>query len=297
MDIFASLVINGLSLFSIFLLIALGLNITFGLMGVINFAHGEFLMLGAYTTYFLQKLFQPIFGDWTYFLSIPVAFIVCAALGLLLEATLIRRLYGNPFASILTTWGVSLILQQAVRNIFGASDVDVLTPQILQGGFQITANITLPWARVFLFAIALGTLAAMAVLLYRTRPGRQVQAVLQNRPMAACLGIPTKKMDAWTFAYGTGLAGVAGTAVALLGSIGPSTGQHYIIDSFLVVVLGGVGSLGGTVAGALFMGFFNPVLEYFTSASMGKVLLFIGIIIFLLRKSNGLVSRQTRALD
>ena len=266
-------------------------------MGVINFAHGEFLMLGAYTTYFLQKLFQPIFGDWTYFLSIPVAFIVCAALGLLLEATLIRRLYGNPFASILTTWGVSLILQQAVRNIFGASDVDVLTPQILQGGFQITANITLPWARVFLFAIALGTLAAMAVLLYRTRPGRQVQAVLQNRPMAACLGIPTKKMDAWTFAYGTGLAGVAGTAVALLGSIGPSTGQHYIIDSFLVVVLGGVGSLGGTVAGALFMGFFNPVLEYFTSASMGKVLLFIGIIIFLLRKSNGLVSRQTRALD
>jgi urea transport system permease protein len=296
-DVLVSLLINGFSLFSIYLLIALGLNITFGMMGVINFAHGEFLMLGAYTTYFLQQILQSTLGDFTYFLSIPLAFVVCATLGLGLEALLIRRLYGNPFASILTTWGVSLILQQLVRDIFGPSNVDVVTPHIFSGGFALSPSLTLPWARLFLFAIAMVTLAILGYVLYRTRAGRQVQAVLQNRSMAGCLGIPTKRMDAMTFAFGTGIAGVAGTAVELLGSIGPSTGQHYIVDSFLVVVLGGVGSLGGTVAGALLMGFASPALEYFTNSSMGKVLLFIGIIIFLLKKPNGLITRQSRVLD
>ena len=297
MEVYFSQLINGLSLGSIFLLIALGLNITFGMMGVINFAHGEFLMVGAYTTYLMQKVILPGAPDLAFFLAIPAAFAVAAMLGWGTERALVRHLYGNPFGGILATWGLSLILQQAARNIFGAPNVEVITPAVLHGGVPLFGSFTVPVARLFIFVIAGLALAAMGWFVYRTRLGRQIQAVMQSRPMAGALGINTKRIDTLTFAVGSGLAGVAGTMVTLLGSIGSSTGQNYIVDSFLVVVLGGVGSLAGTVAGSVMMGFFSPFLEYFTTASMGKVLLFIVIILFLTFRSEGLVPRKTRALD
>lgn len=297
MEVFASQVINGLSLGSIYLLIALGLNITFGMMGVINFAHGEFLMVGAYSTYLMQTLILPANRDLAFFLAIPVAFGVAGVLGWATERLLVRHLYGNPFEGILATWGLSLILQQAARNIFGAPNVEVTTPSILQGGLQLFDKVQIPVARLFIFVVSGLALAAMAWFIYRTRQGRQIQAVMQSRPMAGAMGIHTKRIDTLTFFLGSGLAGVAGSMVTLLGSIGSSTGQNYIVDSFLVVVLGGVGSLGGTVAGSAMMGFAGPFLEYFTNASMGKVILFILIILFLTYRSEGLIPRKTRALD
>lgn len=289
--------VTGLSLASVFLLVALGLNITFGMMGVINFAHGEFLMVGAYTTYFIQKTLLPILGDGAFFIAIPAAFLVAGLLGLLTEKSLIRHLYTNPFGGILATWGLSLVLQQAARNIFGAANVDVVTPGILSGGWALTEGIQIPTTRIFIFLIALGVLGGMAWFIYKTALGRQIQAVMQHRPMAGAMGINTARVDTLTFTLGSGIAGVAGVLVTLLGSIGSATGQNYIMDSFLVVVLGGVGSLAGTVAGAALMGFASPFLEYFTNASMGKVILFILIIFFLHSRSEGMIPRKTRALD
>lgn len=297
MEVFFSQLINGLSLGSVFLLIALGLNITFGMMGIINFAHGEFLMIGAYSTFIIQKLLMPTFGDAAFFLALPAAFLMAGLIGFLVEISLIRFLYGNPFGSILTTWGLSLILQQAARNLFGASNVDVAAPKILAGGFEILPGIQVPFSRLFILTVALAALGAMAWFIYRTRFGRQIQAVMQLRPMAGCMGINTKRIDTLTFTIGSGLAGVAGAMVTLLGSIGPATGQNYILDSFLVVVLGGVGSLAGTVAGSVMMGFTGPFLEYFTNTSMGKVILFALVIVFLHYKSEGLIARRSRALD
>jgi urea transport system permease protein len=295
MEIFASQLVNGLSLASIFLLVALGLNITFGMMGITNFAHGEFLMIGAYTSNILQVL-VPDHSDIAYFVSIPAAFATAGLAGWISEKLLIRQLYGNPYGSILATWGLSLILQQLARNLFGASNVDVSTPALLKGGFLI-GSLQIPYARLFIFMVALAALGGMAFLIYKTRLGRQMQAVMQLRPMASCMGINTRRIDTLTFVLGSGLAGIAGSMVALLGSIGPSTGQNYIIDSFLVVVLGGVGSLSGTLVGALMMGFASPFLEYFTNASMGKVILFALIILFLNRRPEGLVVRRSRNLD
>jgi urea transport system permease protein len=295
MVILITQLINGLSLGSIFLLIALGLNITFGMMGITNFAHGEFLMLGAYASHLLQVLMPGAPGA-AYFLSIPLAFAAAGLAGWLAEFLLIRRLYGNPYGSILATWGLSLILQEFARNVFGASNVNVTTPEILKGGFT-AAEIQIPHTRVFIFCVSLAILAGMALILRKSRAGRQIQAVMQLRPMAGCMGINTRRVDTLTFAFGSGLAGIAGSMVALLGSIGPSTGQNYIVDSFLVVVLGGVGSLAGTVSGALVMGFISPFLEYFTGASIGKVCLFIFIILCLNGKPDGLVPRRTRSLD
>lgn len=301
MEVIVTQLITGLSLGSVFLLIALGLNITFGMMGVINFAHGEFLMIGAYCTYFLQKLFLTLWPgigpDVGYFLAIPLAFVVAAGIGWLTEKTLVSRLYGNPFGGILATWGLSLVLQQAARNIFGANNVDVATPKLLSGGLELTSTLQIPTTRIFIFLVAAAVLALMAWFIYRTAPGRQIQAVMQHRPMAAAMGINTRKVDTRTFALGSGIAGVAGSLVALLGSIGSGTGQNYIVDSFLVVVLGGVGSLAGTIAGSAMMGFASPVLEYITNTSMGKVILFALIIVFLHYRSEGLVPRKTRALD
>ena len=297
MEVYVSQMINGLSLGSIFLLIALGLNITFGMMGVINFAHGEFLMVGAYTTFLMQSVILPANHDLAFFIAIPVAFCVSGVLGWVTERLLIRHLYGNPFEGILATWGLSLILQQAARNIFGAPNVEVSTPAFLQGGLVIFDKVEVPAARLFIFVVACLALAGMAWFIYRTRQGRQIQAVMQSRPMAGAMGINTKRIDTMTFFLGSGLAGVAGSMVTLLGSIGSSTGQNYIVDSFLVVVLGGVGSLAGTVVGSAMMGFASPFLEYFTNASMGKVLLFIFIILFLTYRSEGLIPRKTRALD
>ncbi|MDR3172905.1 MAG: urea ABC transporter permease subunit UrtB [Treponema sp.] len=296
MEVFVTQLVNGLSLASIFLLIALGLTITFGMMGIINFAHGEFLMLGAYTAHMLQKIL-PGMGGAAYFIAIPLAFVTAGLAGFITETILIRRLYGNPYGSILATWGLSMILQEFARNVFGASNVDVATPDILKGGLPLLAGIRIPYTRMFIFSVSLAMLLSMAWVLYRSRIGRQIQAVMQIRPMAGCMGINTRRIDTFTFAFGSGLAGIAGTMVALLGSIGPSTGQNYIVDSFLVVVLGGVGSLTGTLYGALLMGFASPFLEYFTSASLGKVILFGLIIVFLNRRPEGIALRNTRSLD
>lgn len=296
-----SQIFNGLSLSSVLLLVGLGLSITFGIMGVINFAHGEFLMVGAYVVYVLQMLLNRFFGPGTagvsFFISVPLSFFVAAFFGFLLEKVLIRFLYGHPYEGILATWGCSLILQQMARNIFGANNVDVASPDWLAGGVEVMPGLQLPYNRLFILALTTLCVIGIYLYLYRTAQGRRMRAVMQNREMSACLGIRTRKVDTYTFALGSGLAGIAGCAVSLLGSIGPSTGQNYIIDAFMVVVLGGTGRLAGTIAGALAMGILNPVFELVSTSSMGKVALFILVILFLQGKPHGLFSLRTRALD
>jgi urea transport system permease protein len=294
-------IFNGLSLSSVLLLIGLGLSITFGIMGVINFAHGEFLMVGAYVVYVLQMLLNKFYGPGAsgvpFLISLPLSFFLAASLGFLLEKVLIRFLYGRPYEGILATWGCSLILQQLARNIFGANNVDVASPNWLAGGVEVMPGLQLPYNRLFILALTTLCVMGIYLYLYRTAQGRRMRAVMQNRDMSACLGIRTRKVDTHTFGLGSGLAGIAGCAVSLLGSIGPSTGQNYIIDAFMVVVLGGTGRLAGTIAGALAMGILNPVFELISTSSMGKVILFIVVILFLQGKPHGLFSLRTRALD
>ncbi|OPY61219.1 MAG: High-affinity branched-chain amino acid transport system permease protein LivH [Syntrophorhabdaceae bacterium PtaU1.Bin034] len=297
MEALLSQLFNGLSLSSILLLVALGLSITFGIMGVINFAHGEYLMVGAYTAYVMQRLSH---GDQTgiyFLLALPIAFVIAYLLGLIVEKFLIRFLYGRPYESILATWGLSLILQQGARSIFGANNVEVTAPHWLQGGIQLLDGFQLPYSRIFILSLAVFAVAGMYFYVNYSSSGRRMRAVMQNRDMSACMGIKTRKVDSLTFAIGSGIAGVAGCAVSLLGSIGPSTGQNYIVDAFMVVVLGGVGSLSGTIAGALMIGLTNPLFEYVTTSSMGKVIVFTLVIIFLQRKPSGLFAIKTRALD
>ena len=297
MDIFAGQLINGLSLSSIFLLLALGLNITFGLMGIINFAHGEFMMIGAYATYAFQKMTLHFLGDLAYFLSIPIAFLTVGIVGFVTERTMVRHLYKNAYGSILATWGLSLVLMQALRLIFGHSNVQIISPALFSQAIPLWGNVQVPVSRLFIFILCLAVMGAIFFLMFKTRFGRLMQAVMQNRPIAACMGINTAKIDTLTFALGSGVAGIAGSAITLLGAVGPEAGQNYIVDCFMVVCLGGIGGVGGTVAGALVMGIANPFIEYATSASMGKVLLFALIIIFLHFKPAGLVPRKTRALE
>lgn len=292
---------NGISLSSILLLIALGLAITFGLMNILNMAHGEFIMIGAYMAYTVQQLFQKflpssVFGYY-FILSLAVAFLVAAAIGWLLETTLIRYLYGRPLDSLLATWGVSLVLQQVARSIFGAPNVAVQAPSWLEGGLAVTAELTLPYKRLFIIALVIICLVSIYLYLYRTRGGRNMRAVMQNRSMASCVGISSRRVDAFGFALGSGLAGIAGCALTLLGPIGPTIGTYYIVDAFMVVVLGGIGKLIGTVAGALGIGVFNTLFEYATSATLGKVIVFTLIIAFLQWKPAGLVTVKSRALD
>ncbi len=296
-EIILSQVFNGLSLSSILLLIGLGLSITFGIMGVINFAHGEFLMIGAYTAYILQKVFVGQNGGIYFLFSLPLAFLVAGGIGFLLEKSLIRFLYGRPYESILATWGLSLILQQMARNIFGANNVEVTAPEWLRGGITLMEGLRLPYNRLFIMAIALLSVAGMYIYLYRSTGGRRMRAVMQNREMSACMGIKTRSVDSLTFSIGCGLAGIAGSAVSLLGSIGPSTGQNYIIDAFMVVVLGGVGNLAGTIAGAVMIGIASPLFEFITTSSMGKVIVFALVIVFLQWKPSGLFALKTRSLD
>ena len=288
---------NGLSLSSILLLAALGLSITFGIMGVINFAHGEFLMIGAYTAYVLQRLFHGQDSGLSFLIALPVAFVAASLIGLVVERFLIRFLYGRPYESILATWGLSLGMQQGARNIFGANNVEVASPPWLQGGIKLMAGLQLPYTRIFIIAITALCVAGMYLYIYYTSGGRRMRAVMQNRDMSACMGVKTRKVDSATFAIGCGLAGIAGCAVSLLGSIGPSTGQNYIVDAFMVVVLGGVGKLSGTIVGALMIGVTNPLFEYVTTSSMGKVIVFTLVIIFLQRKPSGMFALKTRALD
>ena len=289
---------NGLSLGSILLLVSLGLALAFGLMRVINMAHGEFIMIGAYVAYLFQQTLAPILGGvepgiW-FLLALPAAFLVAAALGAVMEVTMIRHLYGRPLDTLLATWGVGLILQQAARSIFGAPNVNVSSPVWLSGGVDIGAGLLLPYKRIFIIALVVVVVVAIYLYLQRTVNGRRLRAVMQNREMASCLGVRSRWVDASTFALGTGLAGVAGVALTQLGSVGPAVGTFYIVDAFMVVVLGGVGRLPGTILAALLIGITNTLLELGTTATVGKVLVLLLIIAFLQWKPSGLATLQTR---
>lgn len=292
-------VFNGISLSSILLLAAIGLAITFGLMGVINMAHGEFLMIGAYTAYVVQNAFASA-APAAFGLYVPVAlvasFIVAAALGLVLERLVICRLYGRTEDSLLVTWGVSLILQQAAKNIFGSANVGVEVPGYMMGSLQI-GNVYLPYTRIWILVIALLALLSVYVLMFRTRWGRNIRAVMQNREMAASLGVNTRLVDGATFAFGCGLAGLAGCTLTWIGLIGYSLGQNYIVNAFMTVVVGGVGSIFGSVFGAGFIGIGQSAFEFLTDASIGQVLIFLCIVILLQFKPKGLFETKNRALE
>jgi urea transport system permease protein len=280
------------------LLIALGLAFAFGLMKVINMAHGELIMVGAYVTYVFQQAFADILGGnelgiW-FLLAIPAAFLVTALLGLVLEVTLIRFLYGRPLDTLLATWGVGLVLQQAARSIFGAPNVQVTSPEWLNGGLTVMPGLLLPYKRLFIIALVIVCVVGIYIHLSRSGSGRRIRAAMQNREMAASLGVATRRVDAMTFALGAGLAGVAGSALTLIGPIGPTIGTVYIVDAFMVVVLGGVGNLLGTVVAAMLIGMFNTLFELGTSASIGKVLVFVMIIAFLQWRPAGILALRTR---
>ena len=295
-----NLLFNGLSLSSIILLASLGLAITFGLMRVINMAHGEFMMIGAYTSYVVQNLLQTWLGnsgaDVGYFLSIIIAFAVTFLIGSLLETLMVSRLYGREIDSLLATWGISLILQQAARTIFGTQGVLVTTPKVLSGSIRI-GKASLSMTRLFIIALVACCLLLVWFLMYRTNFGRQMRAVMQNRSMAQCMGINSRKIDNLTFSIGSGLAGIAGCSIALLGSIDSTVGQNYIVNTFMAVVLGGVGKLLGTVLGSSIIGFSSIGFETMTSSPIAKAIVLLIIIIFLQKKPQGLFTVRSRALD
>jgi len=291
---------SGLSLGSILLLAALGLAITFGLLGVINMAHGEMLMLGAYTTYVVQIMVQryaPGALEFYPLLALPVAFAVSAGVGMALERTVIRHLYGRPLETLLATWGISLILIQAIRLIFGAQNVEVANPAWLSGGIQVLPNLVLPWSRIVIIGFALFVVLLTWLLLNKTRLGLNVRAVTQNRNMAACCGVPTGRVDMLAFGLGSGIAGLGGVALSQIGNVGPDLGQSYIIDSFLVVVLGGVGQLAGSLWAAFGLGIANKLLEPQIGAVLGKILILALIILFIQKRPQGLFALKGRVID
>ncbi|MFS0825167.1 urea ABC transporter permease subunit UrtB [Pseudomonas phoenicis] len=291
---------SGLSLGSILLLAALGLAITFGLLGVINMAHGEMLMLGAYTTYVVQiavQRYAPGALEFYPLLALPVAFAVSATVGMALERTVIRHLYGRPLETLLATWGISLILIQAIRLAFGAQNVEVANPAWLSGGIQVLPNLVLPWSRIVIIGFALCVVLLTWLLLNRTRLGLNVRAVTQNRNMAACCGVPTGRVDMLAFGLGSGIAGLGGVALSQVGNVGPDLGQSYIIDSFLVVVLGGVGQLAGSLWAAFGLGIANKLLEPQIGAVLGKILILALIILFIQKRPQGLFALKGRVID
>ncbi|WP_166357758.1 urea ABC transporter permease subunit UrtB [Pseudomonas akapageensis] len=291
---------SGMSLGSILLLAALGLAITFGLLGVINMAHGEMLMLGAYATYVVQIMFQRLAPDALALyplVALPVAFFVTASVGMLLERTVIRHLYGRPLETLLATWGISLILIQAVRLCFGAQNVEVANPAWLSGGIQVLPNLVLPYNRIVIIGFALFVVVLTWLLLNKTRLGLNVRAVTQNRNMAACCGVPTGRVDMLAFGLGSGIAGLGGVALSQIGNVGPDLGQSYIIDSFLVVVLGGVGQLAGSVSAAFGLGIANKILEPQIGAVLGKILILALIILFIQKRPQGLFALKGRVID
>ena len=293
-------VFSGISLGSILLLAALGLAITYGLMGVINMAHGELIMIGAYTTYMVQNFFRAqISGLFDFYLiaAVPAAFVVSALVGMLLEKTVIRFLYGRPLETLLATWGISLILMQTVRTIFGAQNVQVENPSWMSGGIEAIAGVVLPWSRIVIIGFAAGVLLLIWLLLTRTRLGLYVRAVTQNRAMASCTGVPTGRVDMWAFGLGSGLAGLAGCALSQIGNVGPDLGQSYIVDSFMVVVLGGVGQLAGTVYAAMGLGIVNKFLEAWSGAVLAKIAVLVFIIIFIQKRPQGLFALKGRTVE
>jgi urea transport system permease protein len=290
----------GLSLGSVLLLAALGLAVTFGLMRVINMAHGEMLMIGAYSTYVAQRMFEaylPKAFDYYMLLAIPLAFAVCMAVGMLLERTVIRFLYGRPLETLLATWGISLLLIQTVRLIFGAQNVTVANPSWLSGGYELLAGVVLPYNRIATVVFVCLVVAFVNWLLKRTPLGLQVRAITQNRSMAACMGIPTARVDMLTFGLGSGIAGLGGVALSQLGNVGPELGQLYIVDSFLVVVVGGVGKIAGSVVAAVGLGTINKVLEPFAGAVLGKIFLLVFVVLFIQRRPQGLFALKGRSAE
>ncbi len=292
-------VFSGLSLGSILLLAALGLAITYGVMGVINMAHGEFLMIGAYATFAVQSLFRsyaPGLLDAYVLAAIPVAFLVTALVGMALERLVIRHLYGRPLETLLATWGISLMLIQAARTLFGAQNVEVANASWMSGGVELFGTM-LPWNRIAIVAFSVGVLALMWAILNLTRLGLFVRAVTQNRPMAGCVGVPTGRVDTLAFGIGAGIAGLGGVALSQIGNVGPDMGQGYIVDSFMVVVLGGVGQLAGAVWAALGLGVFTKFLEGWTGAVIAKIVVLVFIIVFIQKRPQGLFALKGRVVD
>ena len=287
----------GLILFSVFLLMALGLAIIFGQMGVINMAHGEFMILGAYMTYLCSHLFEaylPNLYSGYFFVAMAVAFVVSGALGLLVEWLLIRHLYARPLDTLLATWGLSLIMQQAFRSTFGAREVGVELPQWMMGSLNVAGSIEVQINGLFVMGLTIIITAVVALLLYRSRWGLQVRAVVSNRTMSGAVGIDTRRVDWLTFGLGCGIAGIAGSAFTMIGSTGPTAGQLYIVDTFLVVVFGGAQSLLGTVASALTISQSQSTLEFFLTGSMAKVLTLLMVIGLLMLRPQGLFVLKVR---
>jgi urea transport system permease protein len=290
----------GLSLASVLLLAAIGLAITFGVMGVINMAHGEMVMLGAYTTYVTQHLFLayvPELSDYSLLAAIPAAFAVSGVMGMALERGVIRFLYGRPLETLLATWGVSLMLQQAVRSIFGPTNKEVITPTWMSGAVDLSGGLSLTMNRIFIMVFAGLVFAGLMLLMRRSAMGLQMRAVTQNRPMANAMGIRSSRVDMLTFGLGSGIAGLAGVALSQIDNVSPNLGQSYIIDSFLVVVFGGVGNLWGTLAGALTLGVANKFLEPFAGAVLGKIFILIAVILFIQKKPRGLFALKGRWVE
>jgi urea transport system permease protein len=294
------LLFAGLSLGSVLMIAALGLAITYGVMGVINMAHGELIMLGAYATYVVQNLFKayaPGAFGWYLVAAVPAAFAVSGIAGMILERTVIRWLYGRPLETLLATWGISLILIQGVRSIFGAPNVQVANPSWMSGGVQVMSNLVLPWSRIYIIAFAAAVVLGMWLLLSRTRLGLFVRGVTQNRAMASCVGVPTARVDTVAFGLGCAIAGLAGCALSQIGNVGPALGQSYIVDSFMVVVLGGVGQLAGTVYAGMGLGLVNKLLESWSGAVLAKIAVLVFIIIFIQKRPQGLFALKGRAVD
>ncbi len=289
----------GLSLGSVLLLAAIGLAVTFGVMGVINMAHGEMVMIGAYTTFLVQqglRIYAPGLTDLSVLLALPAAFLVSGGVGVIIERSVIRWLYGRPLETLLATWGLSLVLQQAVRSLFGPTNREVSAPSWMSGAFEL-GGLTITYGRLWIVVFAFAVFAALLVALKRTWFGLSIRAVTQNRPMANAMGIRTARVDALTFGLGSGIAGLAGVALSQIDNVSPNLGQSYIIDSFMVVVFGGVGNLWGTLVGALALGSLNKFLEPYAGAVLGKILVLIFIILFIQRRPRGLFALKGRAVE
>ncbi len=293
-------IFQGISLGSVLLLAAIGLAITFGVMGVINMAHGEMVMLGAYTTFVVQEIFRGSFPgafDYSLAVAVPIAFLVTGTIGIGIERGIIRWLYGRPLETLLATWGLSLILQQAVRSIFGPTNREVGNPSWMSGAWEVTGGLVLTYNRIWIILFALLVFAALMALIRRSSYGLQMRAVTQNRPMASSMGIRTGWVDAMTFGLGSGIAGMAGVALSQIDNVSPNLGQGYIIDSFMVVVFGGVGNLWGTLVGALSLGLVNKFLEPYAGAVLAKIFILVAIILFIQKRPRGLFALRGRALE
>lgn len=289
----------GLSLGSVLLLAAIGLAITFGVMGVINMAHGEMVMIGAYTTFVVQEVIRtryPALFDYSLLIAVPLAFLVASAIGVLIERSIIRFLYGRPLETLLATWGLSLVLQQAVRTMFGPTNREVGNPSWMSGAFEL-GQITITYNRLWILLFTLAVFVVLLAMLRYTALGLEMRAVTQNRRMAASMGIATSRVDALTFGLGSGIAGIAGVALSQIDNVSPNLGQSYIIDSFMVVVFGGVGNLWGTLVGAFTLGIANKFLEPVAGAVLGKIAILVLIILFIQKRPRGLFALKGRAVE